>query len=206
MCAESAAESSTRANAVAIGFGRYEPEGIYLASLLQTPAPIVQQWGDRRAFYRKYTYNGVPLHGYPGLGFDTPVGSWVFAVDPGRVTEVSIEPGGFGRYIKIEHRWGESLYTCLRRVEIESGQVVDRGERLGQSGFIHGTQQRRLHFGLRIAPYNRFDGWGGFTDPLPFFEPQAIRFIEDGETPDQIDIAAFPPLPLPVEHSAMRRP
>ena len=198
MCAELAQPS--------INFGRYEPEGIYLSPPLRATALIVQQWGDASTYYKRYTYNGVPLRGYMGLGFDAPIGSTVFAVDRGRVTEVSMEPGGFGRYIKLEHRWGESLYGCLRRVQIESGQMIERGDALGLSGTIDGTQQRRLHFGVRIAPYNRFDGWGGFSDPLPFLDPKAIQFLEDGETPDRVDTKGFAPLPMPTEHSTMRRP
>lgn len=207
----SAPEAST-----AIGFGRYEPEGIYLAPPLQYRAPIVQQWGDNGTFYKNFTYNGVPLRGYMGLGFDARIGSAVHTVEPGRVTEVSIERGGLGRYIKLEHRWGESLYGCLRRVDVESGQTVRQGERLGQTGTIDGTTHRRLHIGLRIAPYNRFDGWGGFTNPLPFFDPQAIYFSQESEElvneeliNEELKVVedkSFPPLPMPVEHSTMRRP
>lgn len=34
--------------------------------------------------------------------------------------------------------------------------------------------ESHLHFAIRVTPYNRFDGWGGFIDPLSFLNPSNI--------------------------------
>lgn len=66
-----------------------------------------------------------------------------------------------------------------------------------------------LHFAIRAAPYNRFDGWGGFSDPLAFlYLPEPIAGAENGP-PVEIDGWAAQPEDLPpvlVERPGVRRP
>jgi murein DD-endopeptidase MepM/ murein hydrolase activator NlpD len=184
--------------------GLYEPEGIYLHTPLEGRALVVQYWGEHPDFYAQFRYNGVPLKGHIGLDFATPVGTNVLAVDHGRVVEISYEAKGFGRYVKVEHAWGESFFAHLEDVVIESGQVLVRGHLLGYSGDNQGAIQPHLHVGLRVKPYNRHDGWGGFTDPLPFFSASDL-FLPDEET--TIDgTPVFSPPPMAIETSTMRRP
>ncbi len=183
--------------------GLYEPEGIYLNTPLDGRWPVVQRWGDHADYYAQFRYNGVPLKGHIGLDFAAPIGTLIFAVDQGRVTELSYEAQGFGRYLKVEHSWGEAFYANLEDTLVESGQVVTRGEQLGYTGDSQSKGLPHLHFGLRIKPFQRFDGWGGFTDPLPYLSGADLLLPEDeeeGSTP------AFPPPPMVNETPGMRRP
>ncbi len=145
-------------------------------------------------------------------------GTQIFAVDAGRVMELSYEASGFGRYLKLEHTWGESLYAHLDEIQVESGQMVQRGQWLGYSGdadvvgLTHSAKtytekphpiRPHLHLGIRIKPYNRFDGWGGFTDPIPYLSP--ADFI----LPDEVELderQAYTPSPMAIERDGMRRP
>ena len=61
-----------------------------------------------------------------------------------------------------------------------------------------------LHFGIRINPYNRYDGWGGFCDPLPFLNPSNI-LLPDPEQGDDVD-TVLAPHPMAVERPGFRRP
>jgi len=189
-----------------IGYGRYEPEGIYLNAPFAGLGPIVQTWGESPDYYGQFTYNGVPLRGYIGIGFAIPVGTQVLAVDDGRVMETGHDRDGFGRYIKLDHGWGESFMACLQHVHVESGQTVSRHDCIGASGRIPYTKQARLHFGIRIHPYNRFDGWGGFTNPLPFLDPTCIDFPDTLETTENGSVETISPLPIAAESAGMRRP
>ncbi len=184
--------------------GCYEPEGIYLQMPFEKPALIVQQWGSSAIEYTDVRYNGVPLRGYPGLGFLLPHRTELYAVDSGRVTEISVEIDGFGRYIKIEHRWGESFYACLDSVQVDAGQKIERGAPIALSGWVALLNQARFHFGIRIIPYNRFDGWGGFSDPLPYLEPEFVMFADESNDSDRD--YPYPPLPMAIELSNIRRP
>ncbi|MCB9139042.1 MAG: M23 family metallopeptidase [Caldilineaceae bacterium] len=179
--------------------GLYEPEGIYLAPPFRRPAPLLQAWGAHPRFHGDFRYNGTALKGHPGVDFGLTPGTPLLAVDDGRVVEISREPGGFERYLKVEHRWGESFYAYLDDMMVESGQTIARGEEIATSGIMTAAYAPHLHFSIRIAPYNRFDGWGGFADPLPYLAAASF-IIPDQEAPE------FLPPPLLNEERGMRRP
>lgn len=130
---------------------------------------LSQGWGSNPQFYRQFRYDGVSLLGHNGLDFALPMGTPVTSVDFGKVLWVGFEPGGFGNYVKVLHSWGESLYAHLDTVPmLGMYQPVQPGTVLGSSGNTGASTGPHLHFGIRIAPYHRNDGWGGFSDPFPF--------------------------------------
>ncbi len=183
--------------------GRYEPEGIYLSAPLEGACVVIQGWGAHPEAHGAYTYNGVPLKGHPGVDLAAAPGAAVLAVDNGRVTEISIERGGVGRYLKLEHAWGESFYAHLDDVLVEAGQAVTRGQPLAHvAAQTAAGAPAHLHWALRIAPYNRFDGWGGFTDPLPYLVAAEVSTVESGG--DEAAVVAIPP--MLAERPGMRRP
>ena len=156
------------------------------------PSPEVQVvmdmdgWGppDRKYATYRHWIQGEPVQ-YTGfkLFYKNDVwqpGTRLLAVDSGRVVEISIERGGFERYVKLEHRWGESLYANTGDVLVEAGQMVARGDPIALSAFFVQVPAP-FHFGIRIAPFNRHDGWGGFTDPQPFLPPDCLLLPEDSE-------------------------
>ena len=96
----------------------------------------------------------------------------LLATDDGRVAEVvTDDPSGFGNYVKLEHAWGESIYAHMHSFNVRNGQVVRRGTVIGLSGSTGFSDGPHLHFSIRIHPYERTDGWGGFSDPLPYLNP-----------------------------------
>lgn len=194
----------------------YEPEGIYLGPPTEPLGTLVQQWGEEADYFSQYTYNGIPLLGYFGLGFQVEQRADILAVDTGKVTEISIDEGGLDKYIKIDHWWGESLYALLGKVDIVSGQTIERGKKIATVGKSLADQNDkkktcRFHFSIRIHPHNRFDGWGGFSDPLPYIESNAIIHVTD-ITLEPLSVATeksthfYPPLSLIDEKPYMRRP
>lgn len=185
---------------------QYEPEGIHLTLPFEGTAPLLQGWGDNPGYHSQFTYNGVPLKGHPGLDFLLPAGSSILSVDAGRVVEISHEPGGFGRYVKLEHRWGESLYAHLGDLFVESGQRVERGRKLGGTELVARGSPPHLHFAIRLAPYNRLDGWGGFADPLPYlYMPEPfLPLPADAENGIAAEVTGLPAMLQ--ERSGIRRP
>ncbi len=190
---------------------QFEPEGLYLALPLEGESRLLQGWGAHSAFYGGYTYNGVRLKGHIGLDLAAPAGAPVLAADAGRITEINVEPGGFGRYIKIEHSWGESFYAHIVSPVVDAGQSVKRGQHIAQ---VEAGRRRsagafpaHLHFAVRINPYNRFDGWGGFSDPLPYLYAPTLDVAvpqtgAEDETPGYEE--GLPP--MLAERPGMRRP
>lgn len=148
--------------------------------------PVTQFWGGNADFYRKFTYDGVALKGHNGIDFGTPVGTQLIAADSGTILRVDYEPNGFGNYILMQHRWGESVYAHLDRVHVKVDQTVNRGDVIGSSGNTGASTGPHLHFSIRINPYRRVDGWGGFADPASFMDPNELfgsRDIAPAPTP-----------------------
>jgi murein DD-endopeptidase MepM/ murein hydrolase activator NlpD len=187
--------------------GQYEPEGILLTYPVDTTETLVLQgWGDNAAYHAQFTYNGVRLKGHPGIDLVAQPGAPILAADHGRVVEISRDAAGLGRYVKIEHRWGESLYAQLGTILVESGQSLKTGHPLAHAQLVQHTAPIHLHFSIRIHPYNRFDGWGGFSDPTPFLYVTELGRVDNGivgesgeESPRNL------PLML-LEQGATRRP
>jgi murein DD-endopeptidase MepM/ murein hydrolase activator NlpD len=185
---------------------QYEPEGIFLALPLAGTPHILQGWGEHPDYYSRFTYNGVPLKGHIGVDLAAAGGADVLAADAGRVVEISVEPGGFGQYIKLEHAWGESLYAHIMAPAVDSGQNVSRGQPLGRVEPSRRAYPTHLHFAIRTTPYNRFDGWGGFSDPLAFlYLPEQSAGSENGPADDwPARLDDLPP--MLVERPGGRRP
>jgi murein DD-endopeptidase MepM/ murein hydrolase activator NlpD len=182
--------------------GLYEPEGIYLSTPFDNPAPVIQFFGQYPEHYTQFRYHGVPLKGHVGVDFALEPGSHLFAVDDGRVVEISFEADGFERYVKLDHRWGESLYALVGEIAVDTGQAVRRNEFVARSSRTSQGLPPHLHFGIRIHPYSRFDGWGGFTDPLPFLNPSHVILPEAGDDARPV----IPPHAMPIERPGLRRP
>lgn len=129
---------------------------------------ITQEYGVNGDYYSRFKVDGVPLRGHNGVDFGTPVGTVIVAVDGGRVVEVANDPTGYGLYVKISHVWGETLYAHLQGANVIVNERVTKGEQIGASGNSGNSTGPHLHFGMRVAPFNRADGMGGYIDPLPY--------------------------------------
>ena len=83
-------------------------------------------------------------------------------------------------------------------------RTSNAGQRLGDAGAAIeiSTSLALLHFGIRIAPYNRFDGWGGFSDPILYMNPSDLQFPENDVARDLMEN----PHSMIVESGQMRRP
>jgi len=161
----------------------------YLGQPYQGTFGLAQLWGENPQIYATITYDGVPLIGHNGVDFLTPNDTPIIAVDNGVIDQVVYnDPTGFGHFIKVRHSWGEALYAHLNRIDVQVGQQVARGNPLGATGSTGFTFGPHLHFAIRVNPYSRADGWGGFTDPLPYLNPAAlalpsyVRVSGDGHT------------------------
>lgn len=184
--------------------GLYEPEGIYLNLPYAGDGVVLRPFGIQEQHEEELTYNDVPLRGHNGIDFGVSPSATLLAVDKGRVAEIGFDQGGFGRYIKLSHAWGESLYALIGDVIVDAGHRVTLGEPLGRVGnefFLIGKWSL-LHFGIRILPFNRFDGWGGYSNPISYFSSDDLHFLE----PQYVETLSFPLHQLNIEQEKIRRP
>lgn len=176
--------------------------GAYLNAPYDGNFGIAQLWGENPGFYSQYNYDGVALLGHNGVDFLAPSGTLLYAVDAGEVARTGFEEGGFGNFILIRHAWGESLYAHLQSIAVSEGQPVARGQFIGVSDNTGGSTGPHLHFAVRINPYNRADGWGGFTTPLPYLPPTSFTLPVDILDPATLSIAAAMPIPAQQDKAA----
>ena len=162
--------------------------------------PVTQLWGENPQVYGQFPYDGVPLKGHNGIDIGTPVGSSILAADAGTVTNADFLAGGYGNWVRVTHRWGHSDYAHLNRSIVRPGQAVGKGTVLGESGNSGNSTGPHLHFSIRIEPYSRKDGWGGFCDPMPFLDQSKLNFVLYGRDLEAMrDIPRFAPTPPPLE-------
>ena len=92
----------------------------------------------------------------------------VRAIDDGEVVYVNDAErrSSYGKYVVVEHWWSGSpfysLYAHLGRVEVEAGQRVGQGDRLGRMGHTGpGLDRRRahLHFEINVLLNRQFSTW-----------------------------------------------
>ena len=140
---------------------------------------LTQGFGERPEVYRSRF--GLP--GHNGIDWGLPIGTPILAVDAGKVIVRHTSATGFGRYIKLQHSWGQSLYAHLSEFQVEVGDEVERGQRVGLSGNSGFSTGPHLHFGMRINPYSKSDGWYGYTNPHRFIEwlPREEESVRDRE-------------------------
>ena len=90
------------------------------------------------------------------------------AIAEGEVVYVNNGTGrsNYGRYIVIEHLWGESpyysLYAHLGRISVEVGDWVDQGSVIGVMGYSgRGVNRSRahLHLEVNLMLNESFDDW-----------------------------------------------
>lgn len=118
-------------------------------------------------------YKKAGLIGHNGQDYGCPQGTTIIACDDGSV-QVGYEAGGYGNYVKIIHSWGESVYAHLQQALAISGTPIKRGQAIGFSGSTGASTAPHLHFGIRINPFNRNNGYLGYSDPEPYFgEPES---------------------------------
>lgn len=156
---------------------------------------VSQLWGDNPAFYRQFTYDGVPLRGHNGIDFAMPIGTPLRATDNGTVLTVGASPSGFGNWVMLDHRWGQSVYAHMHKVTVREGQPVRRHGIIGESGNSGTSTGPHLHFSIRINPHYRGDGWGGYCDPLPFLDADKLNIPSyiRGEGPPEPEMLPSPP-------------
>jgi murein DD-endopeptidase MepM/ murein hydrolase activator NlpD len=117
------------------------------------------RFGSRRVF------NGVPKNPHTGSDYAAPTGTAVLAPADGTVALA----GDFffsGGSVFLDH--GDGLITMmfhLSEVDVEQGQQVTAGQRIGEVGATGRATGPHLHFGVRWR--------GARIDPALLFEPPA---------------------------------
>lgn len=141
--------------------------------------PLTQAFGANIPYYA--SLNVGLTKGHEGLDYGCPTGTPITACDDGTIMRVQdTGSAGYGRNVKIQHPWGESLYGHLNRSVVTQGAPIKAGQILGYSNNTGNSSGPHLHFGIRIYPFDQNDGHLGFSDPAPYL---VGHYTPSGDTP-----------------------
>lgn len=144
--------------AAALSFVAY-PTQAFDYNLSQTVSneilvPIVMTTGTQYQFPLESTLGMSQGYGsfHPGVDLRAPRGTAVYSMDKGVVVEVEKVRFGYGHSVRIAHEGTLSThYAHLDKVEVESGQKIERGTEIGTVGMTGRTTGPHLHFEVFVG-------------------------------------------------------
>lgn len=141
-----------------------------------------QGFGANVAFYSDPAVWGANgTQGHPGLDFGCVVGTQVYASVSGTVKRLATdfrEGVGFGAGVEIENSEGLCLQWHLSRIDVQVGQVVNAGDKIGLSGNTGQSSGPHLHLEWRPYPLQANNGFLGAVDPTPLLVFQPIGAMD----------------------------
>jgi murein DD-endopeptidase MepM/ murein hydrolase activator NlpD len=88
---------------------------------------------------------------HEGVDFAGPVGTPLYATADGVVIHAGWQ-SGYGRLVKIKHEFGiETRFAHLSKINVNVGQKVSRGERIGDMGASGRVTGPHLHYEVRVG-------------------------------------------------------
>lgn len=130
-----------------------------------------------------YGYRRDPVYGatamHQGLDFAAKNGTNVYATADGRIS-VADWKGGYGNCIDIDHGYNYTTrYAHLSKITVNEGQMVRRGEKIGEVGSTGKSTGPHLHYEVRFKdqPQNPINYY--FMDITPEVYAQMIRTAEN---------------------------
>lgn len=91
---------------------------------------------------------------HTGVDLAAPAGTRVDAAANGVVSFVGTDPGGYGKYVIVDHADGYSTYYAHLSAfahGLKVGNAVRQGERIGSVGMTGAATGPHLHFEIRVA-------------------------------------------------------
>ncbi|NNF21440.1 MAG: M23 family metallopeptidase [Saprospiraceae bacterium] len=87
---------------------------------------------------------------HQGIDFTAPVGTDIQATGNGVVTSVRRSRIGYGKHVVIDHGYNyESLYAHMSKIDVKVGDVVTKGQRIGEVGNTGTSTAPHLHYEVR---------------------------------------------------------
>jgi murein DD-endopeptidase MepM/ murein hydrolase activator NlpD len=116
--------------------------------------------------YRRDPFTGRLEYHY-GIDISAPMGTPVFATADGVVGSVGYK-GAYGNIVEINHGFGyTTIYAHLSRAYVRPGEVVKRGQRIGEVGSSGRSTGPHLHYEVLQFNINK--------NPLDYFFTGLVR-------------------------------
>ncbi|MFM2392077.1 MAG: hypothetical protein RLZZ546_54, partial [Bacteroidota bacterium] len=105
---------------------------------------------------------------HKGIDFTAPEGTAIQATGDGKVIKVERGGRGYGNMVTIDHGFGfQSLYAHMLKISVKEGDVIKKGQTIGQVGSTGTSTAPHLHYEVHIN--------GTAVNP--------VNYVLDGLTP-----------------------
>lgn len=146
----SGSPDETRANAILEGL---DTLNVYRIAAYKVPLGMPVKAAIR--FTSGFGGRNDPINGssrmHEGQDLAGDYGTAIYATADGTVTFAGWE-NGYGRLIKVQHAFGiETRYGHLSQIEVNVGQKVSRGEKIGDMGNSGRSTGTHLHYEVRLS-------------------------------------------------------
>lgn len=118
-----------------------------------------QKFGENPDMYEQFG-----LLGHNGIDFGLPTGTKVLAPHAGKIIEATLDPQGYGLYLKIENDKEGSVLAHLREFRVGVGDIVLENQLVGYSDNSGNSTGPHLHWGYYLFPRDRQNGYAGFIN------------------------------------------
>ncbi len=136
------------------------------------PCPKNKGTGVGIDFGRVARYPG----GYhSGIDMHAPIDSDILAALGGKVVYAEDTKGAYGNRVDIDHGDGLfSVYAHLNTIEVDVGQEVQQGDRIGGCGTTGNSSGVHLHFEVRLGGNAK----ANCVDPMEWIDPRPEYYSE----------------------------
>lgn len=88
---------------------------------------------------------------HKGIDFTAPRGTAIQATGNGKVIRVEKKKRGYGQNVIIDHGYGyTTLYAHMHLISVKEGEVVTKGQKIGEIGSTGTSTAPHLHYEVRI--------------------------------------------------------
>ena len=125
---------------------------------------ITQVYGEHVDYYRQWGY----CCGHNGIDWGINMGTPILASAGGKVSAVKFEQGGYGNYVKLDHKGYSTYYAHLERATVREGDEVGVGQQIALSDNTGASTGPHLHFGIKIP--GAYPEMHDYVDPAPYLD------------------------------------
>lgn len=96
-----------------------------------------------------WRFGGAEFH--PGMDIGVPTGTPIHATNNGTVISAGWNSGGYGNWVEIDNGNGiTTVFGHMSHVEVHSGELVSKGQLIGESGSTGDATGPHLHYEVRL--------------------------------------------------------
>lgn len=135
---------------------------------------LTQGFGQNPEDYKQFG-----LAGHNGLDYGLPMRTRVLSPHHGKVIEATLDPQGYGLYIKIENDKEGSVLAHFAELRVGVGDLIEEGQLIAYSDTSGNSTGPHLHWGYYLLPRDRTNGYAGFIDQISLINKMSGTFVDE---------------------------